>query len=868
MYYPNGDPLAIEAMYPFSLRMLQAIRTRTSLVFFFALALTAFVCFGSSAHAAPSGTMQLTGTFESGNLSGWTFDGSSQTMVVTSPVHSGTYAARMTAGPGGSPIYRTALVAGSAGEFRDGTEYWIGFSVRPETAFPSWGTLFQTHTVPHAESWDTCSAGKNPITVGMNGNTMTLNVISDNDKVNWQDGSAVGNKVVWSQAVTYGTWYSWVFRFIQSTGSNGVIEAWLNGTKVYSGTGQNRVVNDSCGSSAEPWSYLKVGIYRDQANQSTQTIEYDDVRIFKGTDGYIAVDPSGGNVPVQPPPPSATTTVTLTASPTSIASGNSSILTWTGTKVSTCLGNGFSTGGALQGSSSVTPAVTTTYSITCVGIDGTTVGASAVVNVTVPPPTVTITASPLHVNVGEPSTLTWSSTNAITCLATAGFSNGGALQGTKAVTPAITTTYSIMCLGVGGGAVSAHVTVTVGAITPPVDYLDVTPPTIPEGLTAVAVSPQQINLTWNPSADNVGVVGYRIYINGVQIIGHPVGSTTYQSIGLNPNTTYTYNVVAFDGAGNESAQSDPATATTPEELDPTIPTTPLNLTAVAVSPTQVNLSWTASTDDVRVVGYHVYRNGVLVATVTGTSYSDGDLRPGTSYAYTVDAYDKDGNVSPLTPRVIVVTPGLNAVGTAGTSSTTPTNVVATPRGPNEVILSWTASTGTGGIAGYDVYVNGMLVGKSATNSYTVTGLFPATNYRFEVVAHDTQGRESPRSTMASAMTQDGSDTSGLADDAARAAGDAGEVASPLIQNNFVCFILTILRAVMYILFPVIVMMFAYTGFLFVSAQGNESKLTEAKRALFWTVIGALVFLGALVLTFAVKATVDHFLVRPGAELVC
>jgi parallel beta-helix repeat protein len=235
-----------------------------------------------------SGTMQLTGTFESGNLSGWNYDGSSRTTVVTSPVHNGSYAARMVAGPGGDPIYRTELVAGSAGFMNDNTEYWIGASVRIESAFPGWGAVLQTHAVPHGGNWN-CMAGKNPISIGMSGNKMSLNIASANDKTNWQDGSAMGNAEVWSQTVSYGTWYNWVFRFIPSINSNGVIEAWVNGTKIFTQNGGNRVPNDACGLPADPSVYLKIGIYRDYSAQSTQIIEYDDVRIFRGTGGYSQV---------------------------------------------------------------------------------------------------------------------------------------------------------------------------------------------------------------------------------------------------------------------------------------------------------------------------------------------------------------------------------------------------------------------------------------------------------------------------------------------------------------------------------------------------------------------------------------------------
>ena len=66
----------------------------------------------------------------------------------------------------------------------------------------------------------------------------------------------------------------------------------------------------------------------------------------------------------------------------------------------------------------------------------------------------------------------------------------------------------------------------------------------------------------------------------------------------------------------------------------------------------MDLSWTASTDNVGVTGYEVYRGTTLIKTVTGTSTSDTTVAAGTTYGYTVKAKDAAGNVSrrPATQR--------------------------------------------------------------------------------------------------------------------------------------------------------------------------------------------------------------------------
>src|SRR6185436_3606104 len=129
---------------------------------------------------------------------------------------------------------------------------------------------------------------------------------------------------------------------------------------------------------------------------------------------------------------------------------------------------------------------------------------------------------------------------------------------------------------------------------------DVTPPSVPTNLSATAISGTQIDLSWTASTDNVGVTGYHVYRNGVDQ-GTTAG-TTWSSTGLTSATTYSFTVSAFDAASNASAQSTAASATT---FDVTAPSVPTNLSATAVSTSQINLSWTASTDDVGVTGYHV-----------------------------------------------------------------------------------------------------------------------------------------------------------------------------------------------------------------------------------------------------------------------
>jgi lysophospholipase L1-like esterase/chitodextrinase len=90
--------------------------------------------------------------------------------------------------------------------------------------------------------------------------------------------------------------------------------------------------------------------------------------------------------------------------------------------------------------------------------------------------------------------------------------------------------------------------------------VDGTPPSTPTGLSAVPVSASQIDLSWNPANDNVGVTGYQVIRNGVSIA--TTSQTTYQSAGLLANTTYAYTIRAYDAAGNQSPATSAVSATT------------------------------------------------------------------------------------------------------------------------------------------------------------------------------------------------------------------------------------------------------------------------------------------------------------------
>ena len=151
-------------------------------------------------------------------------------------------------------------------------------------------------------------------------------------------------------------------------------------------------------------------------------------------------------------------------------------------------------------------------------------------------------------------------------------------------------------------------------------------------------------------------------------------------------------------------------------VDTLPPTVPTGLAATVTGPSTVSLTWNASTDNVAVAGYTVYRNSAPIATVTNTSYSDATVAPSTTYTYTVDAFDAAGNHSAQSGGVQVTTPAPDTQ-----PPTVPSGLSAPAIGSNSVGLAWNASTDNYGVAGYTVYRNGVAVGTSSTTGFTDCG---------------------------------------------------------------------------------------------------------------------------------------------------
>ncbi len=297
---------------------------------------------------------------------------------------------------------------------------------------------------------------------------------------------------------------------------------------------------------------------------------------------------------------------------------------------------------------------------------------------------------------------------------------------------------------------SANVSAQSGAAgATPVAPPDTSAPSVPSGLSATAGT-NQVALSWTASSDNVAVTGYRVYRSSgggaYAQVAAPSG-TSYTDAGLTNGTAYSYKVAAVDAAANASAQSSAATAT---PADTQAPSTPAGLTATAGT-NQVSLTWTASTDNVAVTGYRVYRGGVLIASPATAYYTDTGLTNGTSYSYTVAAVDASANASGLSA-------GASATPADTQAPSVPSGLTATA-GTNQVALSWSASTDNVAVTGYRVYRSSgggayAQVAAPSGSSYTDAGLTNGTAYSYKVSAIDGSANASAQSAAATATPAD------------------------------------------------------------------------------------------------------------------
>ncbi|HEY1177785.1 MAG TPA: hypothetical protein VGF17_16640, partial [Phytomonospora sp.] len=319
-------------------------------------------------------------------------------------------------------------------------------------------------------------------------------------------------------------------------------------------------------------------------------------------------------------------------------------------------------------------------------------------------------------------------------------------------------------------------------------------PSVPTGVTATQVAPADVRIDWTASTDDWYVAGYRVFRDGAPIANvggsyaNPADSTsaftvptTYTDAGVSPGQ-HSYTVTAFDNASPQGAGatdvervaagigkpygnfSAPSAAATMTQADVTAPSETGNVTATVSGP-DVTLDWTASTDDVGVSAYRVYRRAAATApnapgpwvqqgadVTTGTRFTDSQVTPG-SYEYTVDAVDAAGNVSAKAdpPATATVTPLPDTTPPADVTGLTATN--SPDIHGTDVKVTWDAGSDNVGVTGYGVYRDGTKIAdvNAPATSFTDVNR-PAGTYSYTVDAVDSAGNRSLHKPAAVSVT--------------------------------------------------------------------------------------------------------------------
>ena len=250
--------------------------------------------------------------------------------------------------------------------------------------------------------------------------------------------------------------------------------------------------------------------------------------------------------------------------------------------------------------------------------------------------------------------------------------------------------------------------------------IDTAPPDTPTGLSAT-VNGDSVELAWGTASD---AASYKVYRGGSLLSS--VSSNSYTDSGL-ADGTYLYEVTAVNVNGESTSK-----ASVSATVYTALPNTLTNLTAT-VSGDSVELNWDAASD---ADSYNVYRDGSLLSSVSGNSFTDSGLADGT-YLYEVTAVNVNGeSASKASVSATVYTALPN----------TPTNLTATVSG-DSVALSWDAVSDA---TSYNVYRGGGLLSSVSSNSFTDSGLADGT-YLYEVTAVNVNGESTSKASVSATV---------------------------------------------------------------------------------------------------------------------
>ncbi len=280
---------------------------------------------------------------------------------------------------------------------------------------------------------------------------------------------------------------------------------------------------------------------------------------------------------------------------------------------------------------------------------------------------------------------------------------------------------------------------TIDVVAPPSPPVDQQSPTPVSDLSASNTTQTTTDLTWSASTDNVGVNDYEVFQDG-NSIGLTGGLTNFTVTNLIASTNYAFNITAIDAAGNKSSLGNTVGVTTQANvIDTETPSAIIDLIASNTQAYRTDLSWSDSTDNVGVVDYEVFQDGVSVGFTGGlNSLTVNNLISCSNYSFTVFAIDQAGNTS-VASNVINITTGTAFFGGGGSAPPPPfaqeiNDLQATDVTTTTVSLAWTYTADPKDrILDFEIFQDGQSIGMSGgLFTFQVTGLLTGTNYNFNV----------------------------------------------------------------------------------------------------------------------------------------
>ncbi|KXX70329.1 endonuclease [Flammeovirga sp. SJP92] len=323
---------------------------------------------------------------------------------------------------------------------------------------------------------------------------------------------------------------------------------------------------------------------------------------------------------------------------------------------------------------------------------------------------------------------------------------------------------------------------------------DTAPPTKPSNLISTSITSTSFHLAWSPSSDNVGVTGYKVYVNG--ILSKTTSNPSVTIEGLTSGTSYQVAVSAVDQVGNESSQSTSINVTTSNE-DVTPPNSDVYVETFSnfsaggsyqsgsfVGDNEISWNYYSSRGDISIEGstptfgkgknpagalqssviaggigtlsfeymqafstsvsFKVYVNSVLVTTVQGGSQnqivSAGPFNVNMNGNCTL-RFEQSGSSS---GQVAIDNVTWTSLASADTQAPTQPTLDVSEITTTTATMNWTSSSDNVGVEGYKVIVNGNEIAQTASTSFVLQELEVLTTYTVEVIAFDAAGNNSAR----------------------------------------------------------------------------------------------------------------------------